>query len=40
MQIKIKIGRWFEVDTTHGTYIRLPGIGAGHRYPGVGWTWS
>jgi hypothetical protein len=42
--MQIKIGRWFELDTRFGLYIKLPYVGAGHRYPGWGfthaWTWS
>jgi hypothetical protein len=34
----------FELDTRGDFYIKLPYIGAGHRYPGGGfkhpWTWS
>jgi hypothetical protein len=38
--MRVKIGRWFEVDTTAGLYIKLPCIGAAHRYPGGGWVWD
>jgi hypothetical protein len=36
----IKIGRRFGVDTEDGLYIKVGGLGAGHRPPGGGWVWD
>ena len=37
--MRITIGS-FELDNRFGFFIRLPYLGQGHHYPGLGWTWS